>query len=110
MRQVVYRQKALADIDAALDYSEAEWGLAQRHRYEDIIAEAAEALARNPFVGRPRPELDPEARSLFIKRPGKNASHILYYFVGADENVYVIRLLHTAQDPGLNVGEEAWKE
>jgi toxin ParE1/3/4 len=109
MARVFYRRGALEDIDNACDFSERKWGAAQRSRYEEIIAEAAAELASNPLIGRPRPELDPAARSLFIRRPGKNASHILYYFVGDDGDVHVVRMLHAAQDPVLNLAEESWR-
>lgn len=109
MARVFYRRRALEDIDNACDFSERKWGADQRARYELIIAETAAELGANPLIGRPRPEIDPAARSLFIKRAGQNASHILYYFVDDHQDVYVVRLLHAAQDPVLHLTDEQWR-
>jgi toxin ParE1/3/4 len=52
---------------------------------------AMSRLARNPGIGRPRPELLPGLRS-YVARP-----YVIFYTTGEDE-IDIVRVLHGARD------------
>ncbi|MBI4702767.1 MAG: type II toxin-antitoxin system RelE/ParE family toxin [Deltaproteobacteria bacterium] len=98
MAQLYITELAEADIAGVLSHTLERWGAAQYARYGELIELALADLAANPGCGGLRSEIRPGLRAHHIKRPGRNARHILFYRVERDEHVVVLRLLHDHMD------------
>lgn len=66
--------------------------------YEDLIAEAFEAIAADPTQGKPRSAARPGILAYHIAQPGRRARHMLLYRLDTDGTVEVVRFLHDAMD------------
>lgn len=82
-------KRDLADI---FRYSAKTWGLDQASQYTRAIDAALTEIASRPKAGRPRDNLLPGMRSRNVQR------HVIYYR-DVEDGIWVIRILHTAQDP-----------
>lgn len=85
----------LLDVKA---YTLERYGFDQLEQYESLIEGALERIANDPASGQKRPELRPGVRSRHIGRRGRPARHVIFYRVGSDGVVEVIRFLHDAMD------------
>lgn len=107
---VQYRisEDARADIVDILGYSQAQFGLAARRRYQGLILATLEAIANQPdrIGSNDRDEISPGLRSLHlvhcrISSPAgrvQRPRHVVFYRLGADAVVEVVRLLHDAME------------
>lgn len=92
---------ARADIREILGYTLDQWGSAQATKYAGLIDEAADAIRKNPHLGRIRFGVKPGILAHHIGRPGKNASHLIYYRIDLNGDVEIVRVLHERMDTGL---------
>jgi plasmid stabilization system protein ParE len=77
------------DIRDALAFTKKRYGDAKAREYASLIRVALHALTSDARVGRPRPEIDPDAFAYPIARPGQNARHVfLYEIVGDEARIY----------------------
>ena len=81
---------ALADMDDIWDYI-AQDSFLEADKMQDRIFAACSKLAKNPYIGRPRPELRPELRS-FQEKP-----YVIFYTV-EEERITVRRVIHSSRD------------
>jgi toxin ParE1/3/4 len=86
----------LSTSQAHLDFVEAALRIAEENptaadRWLDIIDEKCRSLVRMPELGRKRPDLAPELRSLPV------GNFVIFYRPIPDE-IQVIRVLHGARD------------
>lgn len=107
---------ARADIVDILEYSEAQFGLGARRRYERLVAVALRDIAEDP--DRPgsaaRPELGDNIRSwhLSLSRERAKAAggavrrprHLILYTI-IDDTLGVLRVLHDAMELHLHMDE-----
>lgn len=91
-RRVVLADRAKSDLRDILNFTERRWGREQRSAYRRSIRDATSTLASSPSLGRPRDDLLPGMRSY------PAGSHLLYY-QDADDDLVVVRILHSRQDP-----------
>ena len=68
-----------ADIEHALVYTLRTYGRRKYDEYSALIREALEALATAPEAGRNRPDINPDAWTVHIAKPGRAARHLLLY-------------------------------
>ena len=94
---------AKADISVVLAYTRDRWGPVQAAKYADLIDAAADAIGETPHLGRPRFGVRAGILAHHIGRPGKKASHFLYYRIKSNGDVEVVRFLHERMDPGLHL-------
>lgn len=81
---------------AASDLTEIAWHIAEidptaADRWLDRIDETCQSLAAMPGMGRPRPELAPQLRSLPV------GNYVVFYLPMAD-GIEIVRVLHGARD------------
>jgi toxin ParE1/3/4 len=100
-------RQAWNDLLEVKAYTLEHYGLGQMERYESLIEDALERIAANAATGKARPELHPGVRSLHIGQPGRRARHVVFYRMGSDGVVEVIRVLHDAMDFARHIPEEA---
>ena len=77
------------DIEA---YTMEQWDERQWVSYEADLAQALDTIAEHPEVGRRRPELGPDTRSLVVRE------HVIYYRI-SDDRIQVLRIVHGRSDP-----------
>jgi toxin ParE1/3/4 len=116
IRTIRLTSAARADIVDILEYSEAQFGLAARQRYEHLVATALRDIAEEPKRpgSAPRPELGGDIRSwhLRLSRERANAGHgvvrrprhMILYTVIDEASVGVLRVLHDAMELHRHVG------
>lgn len=79
------------DIQDIYLYSVDTWGKDRARSYVFGLFEAFETISRNPRMGRPRPDLGDEIRSL------PHASHIVFFTEWQGE-IAILRVLHGNRD------------
>lgn len=65
MRRLLFRPRAIADIDGIWDYTADRWGVAQADRYILVLRATCEAIAGDTLPGRDASA----ARPAYRKRP-----------------------------------------
>ena len=88
--------EAFADFAGLVDYTTKTWGTAQANKYADALEHLLDQLAKFPFIGQERSELNPDLRSFPFQ------SHVVYYRP-MDFGVRIFRVLHKSQDPALHL-------
>lgn len=102
-RRLIYRPKALADLDDAEVYTRRTWVVQQAKRYVGALVTDIKTLRRN--AGR-YPILDPVHPALRRKR---SAMHHIYFLI-FDDRIEIVRIIHVQRDPGLHLKVETWRE
>lgn len=67
-------------------------------QYSALIEAALEAIGVDPERGKPLTSGRPGIFRYHIKQAGRNARHVLFYRIGVDGTVEIIRLLHDSMD------------
>jgi toxin ParE1/3/4 len=70
-----------------------EWGEAQAGQYVSMIEQGIMQLLDNPYIGKARPEIKKDLRSLQIQK------HLIFYRVGT-EYIDIIGIFHSSMDIG----------
>ena len=83
---------AQADLETIWDYTCERWDADQAEKYVRDIQRALERVAGNPLIGQPCDEV----RKGYRWHPV--GSHTLYYRVGLDNLIDVVRILHQRMD------------
>jgi toxin ParE1/3/4 len=78
-------------ISNLLLYSEQQWGIRQRERYQQDILDGLRRLLTFPHLGKARPDYQPGARSIRIEQ------YIAIYRV-TDDEVRISRIVHERRD------------
>jgi toxin ParE1/3/4 len=79
-------------------YTLSEWGEAQAGQYVSMIEQGIMQLSDNPYIGKARPEIKKDLRSLQIQK------HLIFYRVG-NETIDIIGILHSRMDSGKWLNE-----
>jgi len=90
MPTVLVRPRALADLAEIWAYI-AEGSPDQADAFIDLVDSKFQALSRRPGIGRLRPELAPDIRSLVVGR-------YLVFYLPLSRGVEVVRVLHGSRD------------
>jgi len=88
--QLRFRPAALKDLEDIYDFI-ADDNLARAGQFIDLIEEKCSDLAKNPLIGRLRPELKKDLRSFPVQR------YLIFYWVKKN-TVEVVHVLHGARD------------
>ena len=91
MTGYILSPKAQHDIDAIWDYTVGEWGEKRAIDYTTKIRDLCGSLAEGRLKGRP-------ANIRAGYRKALTGSHVLYFRMGTDGTIIVIRVLHQRQD------------
>lgn len=92
MRQLLFRPRAIADIEGIWDYTAERWGVAQADRYVLSLREACTAIAGGEMPGQDASHIRPGYRKQLSGR------HVLYYRSTEDGAVEIVRVLHQRMD------------
>ena len=98
MASVSRSPRAKKDIKDVLAYTKEKWGPAKAWEYGELIQEALEAIAADPYCGKPKSAVHAGIFGYHIRQPGRNARHIIFYRIGAGGTVEIVRFLHDSMD------------
>lgn len=90
--------EALSDLEKIWVYTFKKWSKEQADRYYSLIIDEIEFLRSNYHTGKSAEYVKPGYRVSFVK------SHIIFYKVGNDQKLEIIRILHQS----MNI--EEWLE
>ena len=112
-----FRLARPAQIDLAniLATSAERWGPDGRQRYAAVLADAMRQVADKPEgpLTTKRTELRSGIRSFHVRYARRSANtakvrrpvHVLYYRVGQEGVIEIVRVLHERMDPSRHIGE-----
>ena len=80
------------DLGEIWDYTREHWGIDQAEQYLREIQRAIERVVSNPTIGRACNDVRPGYRKHVV------GSHTLYYRIGSDDVIDVVRVLHQRMD------------
>jgi len=83
--------RAQLDLDEIWDYTASRWGLGQAETYTRQLWQDMNAVAAQPTIGRPCPEV----RDGYYKY--RSGSHVLFFRL-SEGGIDVIRILHGRMD------------
>ena len=92
MSRYVLSPAARADLERIWDYSSERWDDDQAEEYLREIQRAIERVVSNPTIGRACNDVRPGYRKHAV------GSHTMYYRIGSDDVIDVVRLLHQRMD------------
>jgi len=90
--------EAFSDLEKIWVYTFKKWSKEQADRYYSLIIDEIEFLRSNYHTGKSAEYIKPGYRVSFVK------SHIIFYKVGNDQKLEIIRILHQS----MNI--EEWLE
>ncbi len=84
-------RRARAELKRIGQYTELQWGVERQRNYLAQLYKRFDQINKSPHLGRERPELAPEVRSVL------EGKHIIFYRVG-DAGIEIVRVLHQSMD------------
>ena len=98
MAQVLRSPRAKNDIKRVLQYTLKKWGEGQAWEYSALIEEALDTVGVDPARGKSVTAGPAGVLRFHIRQTGRDARHVLFYRIGVDGTVEIIRLLHDSMD------------
>ncbi len=92
MAKVIFRQEAIADLNAIWTYTCDKWSEKQADKYYVSLEFACIQLGENPGLGKEYEEIK---NNLLGLRTGK---HIIFYHVVVEHEIEIVRILHEQMD------------
>ena len=92
MAKVIFRQKAIDDLNDIWDYTFEKWSAKQADKYYATIKLVCNGIGQNPDIGK---EYYGIHKNLLGLKSGK---HIIFYQLISEEKIEVIRILHERMD------------
>lgn len=92
-RDLRFTADSRRDLRSIVRYIENRWGERRRDKVAEQIRESLQRLAEFPDLGRARPEIGSELRSLSLQ------DYVIYYRV-ADADILILRIMHSKRDIG----------
>ncbi len=92
MARIIFRQKAIDDLNNIWNYTFETWSEIQADKYYASIKSACKQIGENPALGNDYTGI---GRNLLGLKSGK---HIIFYHLISDNEIEVIRILHERMD------------
>ena len=100
MANIIFRQKAIDDLNAIWDYTSKKWSEKQADKYYTFIKFACSGIAVEPSIGKEYYGIE---RDLLGFKSGK---HIIFYHVISKNQIEIIRILHETMDLENRLNDE----
>jgi len=84
--------EVLKDLEDIWAYTYEKWSVDQADRYYKLIMDEIEYIASNPLQGRSMGHIKEGYRSSKVK------SHLVFYRIGLDKTIEIVRILHQRMD------------
>lgn len=95
-QRYVLSPRAQSDLDEIWDHAAHRWGIDQAEAYTRQLWQNIEAVASNPTIGRPCPEVKAGYHKF------RSGSHVLFFRMLGD-GIDVVRILHSRMDFKLHL-------
>ena len=92
MAKVVFRKKAVEDLNDIWTYTFNEWSEEQADKYYEILESACLKIGRNPRIGKSYKEIHTGLLGFGTEK------HIIFYQINEIDEIEVIRILHKQMD------------
>ena len=92
MAKVIYRQKAIDDLNNIWNYTFEKWSEKQADKYYTILKMACKGIGDNPEIGKKYDIIKDNLLGF------KSGSHIIFYQQISNAKVEIIRILHERMD------------
>lgn len=101
MSRALYRisEKAISDLERIWEYTFKEWSAEQADRYYNLLISEIEFISENFYSGRSISHIKEGYRISTVK------SHYIFYKLGPDDIVEIVRILHQGMDIKNRVNE-----
>lgn len=99
MAKVIFRRKAIDDLNNIWDYTFKKWSAKQADKYYATIKLSCNGIGQNPDVGK---EYDRINKNLLGLKCGR---HIIFYQSLPEDKIEVIRILHERMDLKKRIAE-----
>lgn len=99
MLKIRLTQAAEQHLEDIWFYTLSEWSEEQAGQYVDMIEQGIMQLLDNPFIGKARPEIKKDLRSLQIQK------HLIFYRIDT-EYIDIIGILHSRMDIEKRLNEK----
>ncbi len=98
MAQLIFTERAVADLDDIWRYTLQTWSVEQADKYYNIIKEACHNIADGTATGKSYQDIEMNLLGYHVKK------HLVFYQMVADD-VEIIRILHERMDYKNRLGE-----
>ncbi len=92
MAKIIFRQKAVDDLNNIWNYTFEKWSEKQADKYYAILKTACNGIGENPEIGK---KYDGIKDNLLGFKSGR---HIIFYQQISNDKVEIIRILHERMD------------
>lgn len=92
MAKVIFRQKAINDLNNIWNYTFEKWSENQADTYYETIKFACKEIGANPNIGLEYPAVSTNLLGL------KTGRHIIFYQLISGNEIEIIRILHERMD------------
>ena len=92
MARIIWRQRAIEDLNAIWEYTLTTWSENQADTYYGAIKFACAEIAANPLLGKVYAGISKDLLGL------KSGKHIIFYHVVSENEIEIIRILHERMD------------
>ncbi len=92
MAKVIFRQKAINDLNDIWDYTFEKWSEKQADKYYATIKFACNGIGENPDAGREYHGISKDLLGLKIEK------HIIFYKSISESRIEIVRILHERMD------------
>ena len=94
MKKAKFRisEKAVEDLEKIWEYTYETWSKNQADRYYKLLIDEIDYISENPNSGRPMDHIKKGYRASIVK------SHLIFFRLGDDDIVEIIRILHQMMD------------
>jgi len=92
MIRIIFRLKAITDLNDIWEYSYKQWSEKQADKYYATIKLACKGIGEDPTVGREYHNIGSGLLGL------KSGKHIIFYNTSSQNEVEIIRILHERMD------------
>ncbi|WP_431127043.1 type II toxin-antitoxin system RelE/ParE family toxin [Flagellimonas flava] len=92
MARIIWRQRAIEDLNAIWEYTLIAWSENQADTYYNAIKFASNEIAANPLLGKTYSGISNDLLGL------KSGKHIIFYHVVSENEIEIIRILHERMD------------
>ncbi len=92
MANIIFKQKAIDDLNKIWNYTFEKWSEKQADKYYATIKLACTGIGENPNIGK-------EYFGVFDKLLGfKSGKHIIFYILNSEDKIVILRILHERMD------------
>jgi toxin ParE1/3/4 len=92
MAKVLFRQKAIHDLNNIWVYTQENWSEKQADKYYKMLLDICQEIAKNPEMGK---NYDLVRPNLLGMRANK---HVIFYQIKDNHTVEILRILHGQMD------------